>query len=155
MNARPEVLEATRDLLQRYQSVALATTNEAGEPHSSSAPFLLHQGNFFILVSGLAKHTANLLNSKRCHLQVIADEQDTVNPFARKRVSYHCRVHLGPRPSSRGEEILILLRRRFGPTIDMLGSLPDFQLLELIPQSGNIVMSFGQAHPAPLPIELD
>jgi putative heme iron utilization protein len=155
MNARPDVLVATRDLLQRHQSLALATTNETGEPNSSSAPYLLHQGSFFVLVSGLARHTANLLHSGRCHIQVLADEQETVNPFARKRVSYACSVERVTRPSSRADELLILLRRRFGPTIDMLGSLPDFQLLELIPQSGSIVLGFGQAHTAPLPIELN
>lgn len=154
MKTSPEVLTATRELLERYQALALATANAAGEPNCSSVPYLLDRGHFFILVSGLSKHTGNLLQSKKCHVMVLADEQETVNPFARRRLSYACSVEPVARPSARAEELLVLLRRRFGPTVDMLASLPDFQLLELTPLSGNIVIGFGQAHPAPLPAEL-
>lgn len=155
MNSASDPRAVAGELLQRYQSLALATANEAGDPHCSSVPYLLHQGHFFILVSGLAKHTGNLLQSGRCHVQILADEQATVNPFARQRLSYACRIERVARPSARADELLVLLRRRFGPTVDMLGSLPDFHLLEVIPQSGNIVLGFGQAHPAPLPNELN
>lgn len=37
-------------------------------------------------------------------------------------------------------------RDRFGTMVDLLESLPDFQLFELSPTSGQLVLGFGQAH---------
>lgn len=154
MNASAETREAIKQLLQKYQSLVLATADSNGIPNSSQTPYLLHEGNFYILVSGLAKHTANLSQSGRCHVQVLADEQETVNPFARKRLSYLCRAEQVPASSAESAKLLVLLRQKFGPTVDMLASLSDFQLLRLVPESGNVVLGFGQAHPAPLPNDL-
>ena len=154
MPQQRDLNQAILELLQRYQSLVLATVNHDGTPNCSYAPYLLAEGNFFVLVSGLAKHTANLLQTRRCHIQILADEQETVNPFARKRLSYLCSVKDIPTQSTQAAEILILLRQRFGPTIDMLASLADFHLLQLEPESGSVVLGFGQAHPAPLPNQL-
>lgn len=154
MNQTSELKASILDLLQRYQSLVLATADQNGTPNSSHAPYLLQGGNFFILVSGLAKHTANLLQSRRCHIQILADEQETVNPFARKRLSYLCAVEVVSPQSKDAAELLVLMRQRFGPTVDMLASLSDFQLLRLVPESGSVVLGFGQAHPAPLPSQL-
>jgi len=154
MNQTTEFKASILELLQRYQSLVLATADQNGTPNSSHAPYLLHNGSFYILVSGLAKHTANLLQSRRCHIQILADEQETVNPFARKRLSYFCTVEVVSPQSKDAAELLVLMRQRFGPTIDMLASLSDFQLLKLVPESGSVVLGFGQAHPAPLPSQL-
>jgi putative heme iron utilization protein len=92
MNQHIELKQSIVDLLQRYQSLVLATVDQSGTPNCSHAPYLLKDGGFHILVSGLAKHTTNLLQSGQCHVQIMADEQETVNPFARKRLSYLCSV---------------------------------------------------------------
>lgn len=154
MNQKSDLNQSILDLLQRYQSLVLATADQSGIPNCSHAPYLLQDGNFYILVSGLAKHTANLLQSRRCHIQILADEQETINPFARKRLSYLCKVEVDSPDSKGAADLIVLMRQRFGPTIDMLASLPDFQLLRLVPESGSVVLGFGQAHPAPLPSQL-
>jgi putative heme iron utilization protein len=154
MNQKSDLQKSILDLLQRHQSLVLATVDQAGVPNCSHAPYLLSNGDFYILVSGLAKHTANLLKSRRCHIQILADEQETVNPFARKRLSYLCQVEVVATQSKQTAELLVLMRQRFGPTVDMLTSLSDFQLIRLIPESGTAVLGFGQAHPAPLPNQL-
>jgi putative heme iron utilization protein len=154
MNQTSDLQKSILDLLQRHQSLVLATADQDGIPNCSHAPYLLSNGNFYVLVSGLAKHTANLLQSRRCHVQVLADEQETVNPFARKRLSYLCKVEVVSPQSKEAADLLVLMRQRFGPTIDMLASLSDFQLLRLVPESGSVVLGFGQAHPAPLPSQL-
>jgi putative heme iron utilization protein len=154
----PEALNvqlAIQELLQRQQTLVMATTAPDGTPHCSATPFLLHAGNFFILASGLAKHTTNLNLTKCCHIQILADEQETVNPFARKRLSYPCTATEIPLTSPEARELLVALRRRFGPTVDLLGSLPDFRLIQLSPAEGQIILGFGQAHPAPTPSELN
>lgn len=154
MNQKSDLKKSILDLLQRHQALVLATADQAGIPNCSHAPYLLSNGDFYILVSGLAKHTANLLQSLRCHVQILDDEQETVNPFARKRLSYLCKVEVVSPQSKETAALLVLMRQRFGPTIDMLTSLSDFQLLRLIPESGTAVLGFGQAHPAPLPSQL-
>jgi heme iron utilization protein len=37
-------------------------------------------------------------------------------------------------------------RDHFGPIVDLLTSLPDFQLFKLNPTSGQLVLGFGQAY---------
>lgn len=77
----------------------------------------------------------------------IADESDSVNVFARKRVSYTCDVATVPRDENLAEIVFEKLQERFGPTIGMLISLPDFQLVQLAPGDGVWVRGFAQAIP--------
>ncbi|MFM8397076.1 MAG: pyridoxamine 5'-phosphate oxidase family protein, partial [Pirellula sp.] len=70
------------------------------QPNASYAPFVEHAGAFYVLISGLAKHTSNLLTTGQCHVMFIADEKDSVNVFARKRVSYTCEVSIIERQES-------------------------------------------------------
>ncbi|MFM7562562.1 MAG: pyridoxamine 5'-phosphate oxidase family protein, partial [Planctomycetota bacterium] len=57
MNQKSDLQKSILDLLQRHQSLVLATADQAGVPNCSHAPYLLSNGDFYILVSGLAKHT--------------------------------------------------------------------------------------------------
>ena len=137
--------EDIRAFLDTRQTMLLATVAADGLPNCSYAPYVELSGRFYIFVSGLAKHTANLLSTRRCHAMFITDESDSVNVFARKRLSYSCAVAEVPRDASRGSEILEHMADRFGPTLSMLRSLPDFRLLELTPREGSYVRGFGQA----------
>ena len=136
-----------RDFVANCQTLILATVSTGGLPNSSYAPFVESDGCFFILISGLAKHTSNLLNTGLCHAMLIADEKETTNPFARKRVSYSCQTEAMDRNDPNSKAILTKLEERFGPTIGTLAELPDFQLIRLIPGEGVWVRGFAQAIP--------
>lgn len=144
-----------QSLIDGCRTVILATASSDGIPNASYAPFVDYDGSFFVLVSGLAKHTGNLLSTARCHALFITDEKDTVNVFARKRLSYNCEafvvvIHGKSKNDSdvlRADTVLAMMEERFGPTIKMLRSLPDFRLIELKPSDGTLVHGFGQAIP--------
>lgn len=144
-----------QSLIDGCRTVILATASSDGLPNASYAPFVDHDGSFYVLVSGLAKHTSNLLSTGYCHALFITDEKDTVNIFARKRLSYNCEaivLEIHSKTSSdsethRANTVLAKMEERFGPTIKMLRSLPDFRLIELKPSEGTLVLGFGQAIP--------
>ena len=150
--------EELRRFVQQLKSLTLATVSSDGHPNASYAPFVEAEGDFFILISQLAKHTANLIATGRCHIMLIADEKESVNLFARKRLSYDCDVSEIRRDTPEFQPIVGAMKERFGPTIDMLSSLPDFRLVRLHPTQGVWVRGFAQATPVsgfPKPNSID
>lgn len=139
--------EELRHFVQHLKSLTLATVSSDGHPNASYAPFVEAEGDFFILISQLAKHTSNLIATGRCHIMLIADEKESVNLFARKRLSYDCDISEIPRDNAEFQTIIHAMKNRFGPTIEMLASLPDFRLVRLHPTQGIWVRGFAQATP--------
>ena len=139
--------EELRSFVHNLKSLTLATVSGNGQPNASYAPFVESQGDFFILISQLAKHTSNLIATGRCHIMFIADEKESVNLFARKRLSYDCDISEVTRDTPDFSSIVSAMKSQFGPTIDMLSSLPDFRLVRLHPTQGVWVRGFAQAIP--------
>jgi heme iron utilization protein len=134
--------------LVKVKTLVIATRDaKSHDPDASYAPYVEHEGRFYILISTLAAHTRNLLAYDRCHVLFIADEQNSPNLFARKRVSFRCTSEAIDRSQSHGVKVIALLRDRLGPVVDMLASLGDFHLIQLTPESGTYVKGFGQAFP--------
>lgn len=136
-----------RQLLNRARSLILATTNPDGTPLTSYAPFIVNeQRQFYIFTSQLAAHTANLQRTGQAGIMLIEDEATATQIFARRRVTFQCRVDPIPRNNQEGRDALAQYEARFGQIVDLLKSLPDFQLFRLQPQSGLLVIGFGQAY---------
>ena len=134
-------------LLSQTRSLILATTNPDGSPLTSYAPFIVdEQRQFTIFTSQLAAHTANLQRTGQASVMLIEDEAATTQIFARQRLTFQCRASLIPRDSDEGEAVLAQYEARFGKMVGLLKSLPDFQLFRLQPQSGSLVVGFGQAY---------
>jgi putative heme iron utilization protein len=49
------------------------------------------------------------------------------------------------RDSAAHAELVTAFRAKFGPTIDVLAGLPDFQFVRLTPQRARVVVGFGAA----------
>lgn len=145
--ASPEeaILAECERLRDGNTGLVLATLNVQLEPEASYTPYLFHDGCFYIFVSGLSAHTANLLANGKASVLFLENEQETRNPFARKRLSYRCQARVVIQDDARRESLLDLFRQRQGPTLDLLRQLPDFILFELKPIQGNFVKGFGQA----------
>ena len=148
MNAGRESLslaEQVRQFQESFQNILLASVSVDGRANASTAPCLLLNGCFHILVSELAQHTNNLLRHPQCHVLFVQDERESTNLFARKRLGLDCQASPISRDEPRWDEIVSEFRQRFGSVAAMVSSLPDFVLFELRPTSGSFVRGFAQA----------
>ncbi len=134
-------------LLSECQSLHLATLSKDACPAISYAPFLWHEGAFFIYVSALARHTRNLIEQPQASLMLIEDEAQASNIFARKRLTVRCLAKAIARSDEAWSERLNALETKYGNTVSVLRALEDFQLFRLAPIDASLVVGFGQAHP--------
>ena len=156
MTSKPPSEASLIDEIARFreqqQSLILATTNARGKPLSSTAPFIVSgNGDFVLLLSDMAEHSQNLSyhaqSGTAVAVMLLEDEAQCRNIFARKRLSYACRVQIIDREQQQWQPIIEQLRQKFGKTIELLSSLGDFRLYLLSPQNGHYVKGFGQAYP--------
>lgn len=158
-NAAENVADGGRDkddpapvceaLLERMQTLQLATNSASGAPHIGYTPFLLRTGQpqgreFYIFVSQLSAHTRDLLERPQASILIIADEQDSRQIYARVRVSFECDASV-IEAGERHSELLDAFAQRHGKMIELLRQLPDFVLFRLVPRDGQFVMGFGKA----------
>jgi putative heme iron utilization protein len=134
------------ELIASQQTLLLSTASVTGVPDISYAPFVRDQAGFFyIFVSEMAGHTANLLNNPQASLLFIRPESECLNLFARERAVLNCSV----KEIRRENEIFInrlqALQDKFGEVVNVLRSLSDFHLFALRPESGRFVIGFGRA----------
>jgi len=134
-------------LLDRMQSLLLASQSEAGEPLATYTPYVLTTdgSGFWILISALAGHAQNLQARPRCSVLIIEDEQDVTQIYLRARCQYRCDAHGVDRSDPDWTEGLAALKGRFGAFIDTLAALQDFQLFRLEPLGGRYIVGFGRA----------
>jgi hypothetical protein len=134
-------------LLERSLSLMLATADESGRPEASYAPFVRDEhGRFYVFVSELSRHTANLAAGRPVSVLIIEDEQASRQIFARLRVTYYCAAHSIERGSARWLELMDRFQQRFGEVMDLLRDLTDFTLFEIDPLEGQLIRGFGQAY---------
>lgn len=134
-----------RALVASLDSVQLATIGENGEAEISYAPFLPVETVFYLFVSRLSRHTANMQRTGQAAIMFIQPEAEAANIFARKRLIYNCRVTEVFRDDQGYSEVLDAMQDRFGDIVGLLRSLPDFHLMALKPSRGQYVAGFGQA----------
>ncbi|MGZ4968188.1 MAG: HugZ family pyridoxamine 5'-phosphate oxidase [Methylobacter sp.] len=142
-----EKTKSLQDLLVSQQTLLLSTASESSAPDISVAPFVRDQaGCFYIFISDLATHTANLLNNPQASIMFIRPESESNNLFARERAVFNCKS----KEIGRNEQLyttqLQAFEDKFGGVVSVLKTLTDFHLFALCPESGRYVMGFGQAY---------
>lgn len=139
-------LQHTCDELIRGQNTLLiASRSHAGKADISYAPYLRREGVFYIFVSDLARHTQNLLSYPQASLLFIEPEATATNLFARRRLTFDCQVsEISPKDPAYSSN-LDAMAEKFGKTVELLRSLPDFHLLALRPEQGQFIAGFGKA----------
>ncbi len=131
-----------------FRSVLLATADSNARPDASYAPCALDdEGRIIVFISELASHTRNLHVNPRASLMFIADEGDSRNLFARRRLILSATAEPVPRDDDHWQTLMGILRERHGNTIDLLMQLPDFHLFRFTTTDGTWVRGFGQAFP--------
>ncbi len=135
-----------RAFLHAQQSLSLSTTSLQGLPEISVAPFVRDQaGNYYIYVSELARHTANLLENPKAAVLFIRPESESRNPFARERIVFQCQAHEIARAAPDFTIQMDAFQAQFGETVHILRTLTDFHLFVLKPESGRYVAGFGRS----------
>lgn len=130
-----------------FRTVFLATASATGEPEASVVASALDaRGAFLIHVSGLAAHTRHLRETGHASVLLAEDESTTTQPLARRRLTWRCRAEVIPRGHDEFQVSVNALRARFGAAFELTLTLPDFQLVRLVPQSGRLVAGFGETY---------
>ncbi|NOT12293.1 MAG: HugZ family protein [Methylococcaceae bacterium] len=138
---------ALRNLIASQQTLLLSTASVANVPDLSYAPYVRDQsGCFYILVSELAAHTANLLNNPQASVMIIRPESESGNLFARERAVFNCIAMELQRDHQDYNTQLLALQDKFGEIVRLLRSLSDFHIVALYPKSGRYVAGFGLAY---------
>ncbi|MEM9158236.1 MAG: pyridoxamine 5'-phosphate oxidase family protein [Verrucomicrobiota bacterium] len=134
-------------LIAESKSVVLGTAGREANPLASYAPVVWDEGrSMFVYVSRMGKHYAQMSSTGRASGMLIEDEATAENLFARKRLVVDCDVLKIERGSERFEEKMGLLEERHGETAGYLKELVDFDLFELKPREGRLVLGFGKAY---------
>ena len=133
---------ALLELLADAKTLTIASLDDEQFPDASLAPYLYHEGSFWIFVSQLSKHTGNLLARRKASVLIHQEVVNPANPFTLKRASAQCTVE---DVQENRESILDKMAERLGPTIDLLRQLGDFHLIKLTPLRGQYIAGFGQA----------
>ena len=132
-----------RDIV-REQSIAALGTLHAGEPYVSMVPYaqLARGADFFIHVSRLAAHTADMLARTRVSLLIIAPSGDT--PQSRARITLQGDAHRLGSESVEYVAAKACYLARF-PQSAGIFELADFSIFRIVPASLRVVGGFAQA----------
>jgi putative heme iron utilization protein len=143
-----QLQEEARQFRDQFKTVLLATSGADGSADASYSPCIPDaSGDICIFVSELARHTQNLLAQPQAGLMFIADEKDSRNLFARKRLMLNASAKMVQRNEAEWHDIMERMQQTHGNTIKLLMSLPDFHLFRLVIEGGTYVRGFGQAFP--------
>ena len=130
---------------EKCQTLQLSTLDENQCPNASYAPFVFVDGDYYVLISQIARHARNLLVNNRVSLMMIEDEGVTRNLFARKRLTFDACATVIDRDQDEWAMIIKKMHDRFGDIIENLSGLEDFVLFRLQAEQGLFVKGFGKA----------
>jgi heme iron utilization protein len=141
-----DIGKSYQELMSSQHTLLLSTASKNGVPDISYAPFVRDcAGVFYIYVSEMAGHTANLLNNLQASILFIRPESDSRNLFARERAVLSCSVREISRDDAIYPEQIQALQDKFGEVVGVLRSLSDFHLFALRPEKGRYIVGFGRA----------
>lgn len=148
-----EVVESAKRLIAEQEEASLGTL-EGEIPFVSATSYLFEPGegeqlgNFYLLLSRLARHTKNLQRNRTVSLLIVENKP---------KVSIHERVRItvvGTIEEVGSEEERKWLQERYHKRFSWAGilfSLPDFHFYRLRPQEIYWIGGFGQVQSRKLP----
>ncbi|AHG72611.1 MULTISPECIES: heme utilization protein HutZ [Mannheimia] len=147
---RQEVLQnrlgpELEELKQQIKTIVMATTDKDGTPNVSYAPFVIHNGEYKVLISIIARHARNLQEIPKVSLMLIEDENKSRQIFARRRLTFDATARIIERDQDEWNISINALKARHGELIDDLSNMQDFKLFSFKPTAGLFVKGFGQA----------
>jgi putative heme iron utilization protein len=154
-----QVKTACIQFIRCQRVLMLATIDDDGQPCASHAPFTCDEnGQPLIFISNLSAHTRNLRQQPNASIMIIdhvalaavstdqLSDIDSQAAFAPCRLQLNCVAQFITREHQDYAGLVARLRARQGSTMDMLASLPDFNLVRLTLQRGTFIQGFAQAY---------
>lgn len=141
-----KVAQECREFPKLFQSLHLATCNAEGLPEASYAAYIELDGDYFIYVSELSAHTANLAANGTCSVLFIESEAEAKNLFARRRLTLQCCALEHSRDSFYFNIIMNKFTQKFGAFMETLRDMDDFHLYQLRPTRGSYIAGFARAY---------
>lgn len=147
---RQEVLQnrlgpEIQQLKGQSKTLMLATVDLEGNPNVSYAPFVIHNGEYRVFISTIARHARNLQQNPKVSIMLIEDEDKSRQIFARRRLSFDAAARVIDREDAEWASSIAALKERHGEIMDELVKLKDFHLFSFKPTQGLFVKGFGQA----------
>jgi len=139
------VQEEFEELRESLKTLQLATLDSDGQPLASYAPYVRLEGKYYLYLSELAKHAANLSANGSVGLLLIESEENCRNLFARRRIVLQGEARTIERDSSLFTLVIAEFERQFGAIIKVIEPLQDFHLFQVNPVSGRFVRGFAEA----------
>jgi putative heme iron utilization protein len=132
-------------LIRKTRVAALGTLHD-GEPNLAMVAYAFAEdfSTFYIHVSRLGKHTADMENNPRVSLLITEGDDQRADPQTLARVSLRGTAEILPRNDSSYAEVKNIYLGRF-PEAEQLFSLGDFNLWRITPKGGRYVAGFGRA----------
>lgn len=139
--------EQTLARLIRETRIAALGTLHDGESNLAMVAYVIAEdfSVFYILVSGLGKHTRNMESDPRVSLLIAETDDRRADPQTLARVALQGTAEMLPRDAADHARIKSIYLRRF-PEADQLFRLGDFNLWKITPKSGRFVAGFAQAY---------
>lgn len=132
--------------LIRSTRVAALSTLHQGEPNLAMVAYAFDRtlSVFYIHVSRLGKHTADMESDPRVSLLITEADDHRTDPQTLARVSLRGVAEVLPRTDPGYAEVKKIYLERF-PAAEQLFSLGDFNLWRITLQGGRFVAGFGRA----------
>jgi putative heme iron utilization protein len=135
------------EFLENFQILMMASLTPEGFPHASTAPYVRLGNDFYLLISTVAQHGRNLLDSDRVSLLIAEDEAACAQPFARKRITIEAAAKEVQKDEEAYEQVIERFCAHFDPDlVTSLSQMGDFHLFRLSPLGGSAVIGFGRAY---------
>ncbi|MFC6277114.1 pyridoxamine 5'-phosphate oxidase family protein [Psittacicella hinzii] len=136
---------AVAELKANTKTLIISSVNTDGEPLASYSPFVIVNGYYYILISDVAKHAANLREVGKASVMLIEDESAARNIYVRTRLTFAVTAHEVAAESEEFNAGVKALAERFGDIVGELSTMKDFNLFRLETTQGVFVKGFGQA----------
>ncbi len=141
-----EAVKKKDKMVRGMKTVILSTVSKLGKPNSSYAPSVVSsEGDFYIYISSLSRHTSNLLENSELSMMIIEDESRSENIFGRKRFTMDAISNKVERGSDEWLNVISMMENKFGETITYLKDMTDFYMFKLQPNKGLLVHGFARA----------
>ncbi|MDE0770383.1 MAG: pyridoxamine 5'-phosphate oxidase family protein [Opitutaceae bacterium] len=134
-------------LVEAVKSAILGSVSSKGNPLCSYAPvYVDEERRCHVYISSMAKHTSQIRRSGKASVMLIEDESVAENLFARKRLTVDCEAMVLERDSDAWLEGIAAMEERHGETMQSLKTYVDFDLFQLKPIEGRLVLGFGKSY---------
>ena len=132
-------------LISDTRVAALGTLHD-GEPNLAMVAYAFAEdfSAFYIHVSRLGKHTADMENDPHVSLLITETDDGRADPQTLARVSIRGIAEILPRTDPGYAQVKNIYLGRF-PEAEQLFSLGDFNIWKITPKAGRFVAGFGRA----------